>query len=53
MRWSDVKERAATNTTWQWHLPRALDALKEDCLKRIFGENMVTTSKKVHLKKKN
>ncbi|BCC61104.1 MULTISPECIES: DUF499 domain-containing protein [Bacillus] len=34
MRWSDVKERAATNTTWQWHLPRALDALKEDCLKK-------------------
>jgi len=34
MRWSDVKERAATNPAWQWHLPRALDDLKEDMLKK-------------------
>jgi hypothetical protein len=34
MRWSDVKERAATNTSWQWHLPRALDTLKDDCLRK-------------------
>jgi|CZCB01.1.fsa_nt_gi hypothetical protein len=34
MRWSDVKERAATNPAWQWHLPRALDDLKDDMLKK-------------------
>ncbi len=34
MRWSDVKDRAATNPVWQWHLPRALDDLKDDMLKK-------------------
>lgn len=34
MRWSDVKERAATNPAWQWHLPRALDDLKDEMLKK-------------------
>jgi hypothetical protein len=34
MRWSDVKDRAATNLAWQWHLPRALDDLKDDMLKK-------------------
>ncbi len=34
MRWGDVKERAATNPVWQWHLPRALDDLKDDMLKK-------------------
>ncbi|APC07621.1 DUF499 domain-containing protein [Neomoorella thermoacetica] len=34
MRWSDVKERAATNPAWQWHIPRALDDLKDAMLKK-------------------
>lgn len=34
MRWSDVKDRAATNPVWQWHIPRALDDLKDDMLKK-------------------
>lgn len=34
MRWIDIKERAATNPAWQWHLPRALDDLKDDMLKK-------------------
>ena len=34
MRWNDLKERAATTTSWQWHNPRALDDLKDDCLKK-------------------
>lgn len=34
MRWSDVKERAATNPAWQWHIPTALDALKDEMLKK-------------------
>ncbi|HBQ28796.1 MAG TPA: glycosyl transferase [Desulfotomaculum sp.] len=34
MRWNDVKERAATNPVWQWHIPRALDDLKEEILKK-------------------
>ena len=34
MRWNDLKERAATTTSWQWHNPRALDDLKDDSLKR-------------------
>jgi len=34
MRWSDVKERAATNSAWQWHLPRALDDLKDSMVKK-------------------
>lgn len=34
MRWSDVKERAATNPEWQWHIPRALDDLKDEMLRK-------------------
>lgn len=34
MRWNDIKARAAANPAWQWHLPRALDDLKDDMLKR-------------------
>ncbi|MDI6716472.1 MAG: DUF499 domain-containing protein [Actinomycetota bacterium] len=34
MRWGDVKERAATNPAWQWHIPSALDYLKDDMLKK-------------------
>jgi len=34
MRWIDIKERVSTITSWQWHLPRALDDLKDDCLKK-------------------
>lgn len=34
MRWSDIKDRAATNPAWQWHLPRALDDLKDQMLRR-------------------
>lgn len=34
MMWSQLKERAATNTAWQWHIPRALDSIKDDCIKK-------------------
>jgi hypothetical protein len=34
MRWSDIKERSATNPAWQWHIPRALDDLKDEMLKK-------------------
>ena len=34
MRWADVKEQAAINLLWQWHIPRALDDLKEEMLKK-------------------
>ncbi|MBM2814383.1 MAG: hypothetical protein HW421_1145 [Ignavibacteria bacterium] len=34
MRWVDVKRRAATNPQWQWHHPKALDALLEEMLKK-------------------
>lgn len=33
-RWIDLKERAATNTAWSWHHPKALEDLKQDCLKK-------------------
>lgn len=40
MRWVDIKERAATNPAWQWHIPTALDALKDNMIKRdIWREN--------------
>jgi hypothetical protein len=40
MRWIDVKERAATNPVWQWHIPRALDDLKDELLKKdMWREN--------------
>ena len=29
MQWGEVKRRAAMNTLWQWHHPRALDDLKD------------------------
>jgi len=29
MQWGEVKRRAAMNTRWQWHHPRALDDLKD------------------------
>ena len=32
MLWSEVKKRASTNTSWQWHHPNALDELKEDMI---------------------
>lgn len=32
MLWSEVKRRAATNPTWQWHRADALDKLKDDCV---------------------
>lgn len=34
MRWNDIKDRAAVNPAWQWHLPRALDDLKDEMLKK-------------------
>jgi len=34
MRWAEVKEQAAINPLWQWHIPRALDDLKEEMLKK-------------------
>lgn len=40
MRWINVKERAATNPVWQWHIPRALDDLKDEMLKKdMWREN--------------
>ncbi|MDK2821471.1 MAG: hypothetical protein PWP31_1436 [Clostridia bacterium] len=40
MRWTDIKDRAATNPLWQWHKPDALDYLKDDMLKKgIWREN--------------
>ncbi|MBN8209372.1 DUF499 domain-containing protein [Bacillus sp. NTK071] len=32
MRWRDLKERAATDTSWSWHPPKSLEELKEECL---------------------
>lgn len=34
MRWVDLKERVATTTTWSWHHPKALEELKNICLKK-------------------
>lgn len=34
MRWIDLKERAATSTSWSWHHPKALEDLKSECLKK-------------------
>lgn len=33
-RWIDLKERVATTTSWTWHHPRALEDLKNECLKK-------------------
>lgn len=32
--WSEVRREAASLTTWQFHSPRALDDLKNDCLRK-------------------
>ena len=32
MRWSEVRDRAATETGWQWHHPNYLIKLRDDCL---------------------
>jgi hypothetical protein len=34
MKWSEVKNRAAMNTEWQWHLRSALDSLKSEMVNR-------------------
>lgn len=34
MMWNEIKERAATNTVWQWHHPKALENIKEECVKK-------------------
>lgn len=40
MPWNEIKRRAATNPGWQWHIPTALDTLKEICISRdIWREN--------------
>lgn len=40
MRFIDIKERAATNGAWQWHIPSALDALKNEMInKNMWREN--------------
>ena len=39
MTWNHILERVATETAWQWHLPKALDDLKSDCLRRGVWED--------------
>lgn len=34
MLWTEVKKRAATNPAWQWHRPDALDALKDEMVRK-------------------
>ena len=34
MRWNDLLDRVATTTSWEWHLPKALEDLKSDCLRK-------------------
>ena len=34
MLWSQILERAATETTWQWYHPSQMETLREDCEKR-------------------
>ncbi|MBT2667307.1 DUF499 domain-containing protein [Bacillus sp. ISL-4] len=34
MRWIDLKERVATTTSWSWHHPKALEDMKNECLKK-------------------
>lgn len=36
IRWSDLKSKAASNISWNWHLPNALDSLKEKMLAQGF-----------------
>lgn len=40
MQMSQIKERAATETSWQWMMPNALDELKKECIRRdLWREN--------------
>jgi hypothetical protein len=32
--WSEIKRRAATDPSWVWHHPRALDSLRDELVKR-------------------
>ncbi|MCZ7647980.1 MAG: DUF499 domain-containing protein [Planctomycetota bacterium] len=32
MRWEDIKKRAAVDPSWPWHLPDALDRLRDDMI---------------------
>jgi hypothetical protein len=32
MQWAEIRDRAATETAWQWHHPGALNKLREDCI---------------------
>lgn len=32
--WQEIKRRAATDPSWVWHHPRALDTLRDDLIKR-------------------
>lgn len=34
MTWNHITERIATETSWQWHKPSALDELKMDCIRK-------------------
>jgi hypothetical protein len=34
MKWSEIKQRAAMLTNWQWHHPNALDTLRNDMLRK-------------------
>ena len=34
MTWAHITDRVATETSWQWHLPKALDDLKADCIRK-------------------
>ncbi len=38
--WSDIRRRAATDPSWVWHHPRALESLKDELIKRdIWRQN--------------
>jgi hypothetical protein len=40
MLWSEIRQRAATNTKWSWHRPDALENLKRECVgKDIWRED--------------
>jgi hypothetical protein len=32
MRWTEIRDRAATETSWQWHHPHYLNKLREECV---------------------
>lgn len=34
MRWTEIRDRAATEISWQWHHPNYLNKLREDCLSK-------------------